>query len=298
MTSLSGEILRTKLESMGQEVHFVHVTQDQQVIIYRSRNVAFSDAIQPLPWLLVHLCVSGGGPLRHTSNFVQIEEEIAPGAIGVIPPGAKGTGHWPEMLAITIAISAKAVAASFGKSWMSKLKSRVMSQIFQDPLVEATMMDIGYTRAGNISDEGLKHAAYMITHQLLGQPFDTGENKAHVMPLSKVTMDRIVDYLESNIGRHVSVSEMSQIAGVSRHHFSRRFKAATGHSPLQYFIKRKLDHAASLLELGQNTNVSMIAQEVGFSNPSHFARAFRRHFGISPRHWKLQQARSQAVYLS
>lgn len=88
------EIIRSAFQRAGNDVHFLHVTQDRQIVIARTTKGAFSDVVTPLPMLLVHLCVSGGGPLRHSSNLVQIEEDVSPGAIGVIPPGSKGTGHW------------------------------------------------------------------------------------------------------------------------------------------------------------------------------------------------------------
>ncbi|MEM7732114.1 MAG: AraC family transcriptional regulator [Pseudomonadota bacterium] len=286
------DTVRSALESAGNDVHFVHVTKDRKIVIARTTKGAFSDAVVPLPMLLVHMCVTGGGPLRHSSTFVHIEEDISAGAIGVIPPGSKGEGHWPQMTAITIAISVDVVIESFGEAWAGKLKSKLMSQIFRDPLVEATMLDVGYTRAGSISDVGLHYAALMIVHQLLDHPMEKSDADRGVIPLSAATLDRINALLDANIDRHVSVSEMAETAGISRHHFSRRFKAATGHSPLQFFIRRKLDYAAALLEQSEGIDVTTVAQDVGFANTSYFTRAFRQHFGLSPRVWKTEQMRA------
>lgn len=287
----SSDTVRTKLESTGLEVHFVYVTQDRQVMVCRTSHKAFSDALLPLPALFVHLCISGGGPVYHDTNLQKFDVEISPGAIGIVPPGSKGSGHWPEMTAISIAISANAVKESFGDTWHTRLKSNVMSQIFRDPLVEAVMMDIGFTRTGSISDAGLVHAAHMITHQLLDKKQDQPCEQRDVIPLSNTSIDRIVALLDENLDRQVSVPEMAGLLGLSKHHFSRRFKAATGQSPIQFSIRRRLDHAASLLENEQCANILKISQCVGFNNPSHFSRAFRQHFGLSPRHWRSENMR-------
>lgn len=289
------EIIRAKLEDSGKDVHFLRVTQDRQVMICRTTNTAYSDVVHPLPFLFVHLCIDGGGSVRRFTNLHQLDANISPGAIGALPPGSKGTGHWPEMTAITFAISMSAVTESIGKSWLWKLKSKAMSQIFRDPLVEAIMMDMGCARAGSASDSALVHAAHLITHQLFDQPFDDSSKVSGVIPLGKAKIDRLKSLLDANLDRYISVTEMADVAGLSRFHFSRCFKAATGQSPLQFAIVRKLEHAATLLEKEQNMNILNVAQSVGFTNPSHFARAFRRHYGLSPRHWKSEQMRSDGV---
>jgi AraC-like DNA-binding protein len=296
MTMSAARKICEKLESAGQDVHFLHVTQDRKVMICRTSNTAYSDDVCPLPVLLVHLCVIGGGRLRHSSNLQQIEGRIVPGAIGVVAPGSKGKGHWPEMTAITFAVSADVVVDSFGKSWAEKLKSKMTSQIFRDPLVEAVMMDVGYHRAGDISDDGLLHAAHLVIRQLLDRPSNQEKvSEFPVIPLGSKAINRLTEVLDANMDRNVSVAEMARLAGVSRSHFSRRFKAATGQSPHQFAIKRKLDHAATLLEQEQSIDVMGVAQQVGFSNASHFARSFRRQFGLSPRYWKFLPMRSKNI---
>lgn len=53
-------------------------------------------------------------------------------------------------------------------------------------------------------------------------------------------------------------------------------------SPIYAFLQRaRLDRARSLIE-GGGLSVTEAALQVGYSNPSHFARLFRREFGIAP----------------
>ncbi|NHF74509.1 helix-turn-helix domain-containing protein [Paracoccus xiamenensis] len=65
---------------------------------------------------------------------------------------------------------------------------------------------------------------------------------------------------------------------------------------MQFAIIRRLAHAAALLEQEQTCNILSVAQRAGFDNPSHFARTFRQHFGVSPRRWKTEQLRRQSGY--
>ena len=74
---------------------------------------------------------------------------------------------------------------------------------------------------------------------------------------------------------------MAGVANLSRYHFSRQFKCATGLSPHQYVIGRRVERARELL---QKTDLAVgdVASAVGFSHQSHLARYVRRRFGVAP----------------
>lgn len=289
MITMPPATIRAKMEESGKVVHFLHVTQDKQAVICDCSYTAYSQEILPVPLLVLHLCVEGGGPMRVETNLQTVIDEVAPGSIGIVPPNSKGSGAWPDMRVISFGIAVATVRESFGDAWPEKLKPNALSQLFRDPLVEATMIDIGATRAGTISDAGLIHAAHMIAHQLLDAPAGEEEEPSEVSPLGKLVLHRIDEMLATSLDRHIPVSEMAEIAGISRYHFSRRFKAATGQSPLQYALQKKLDHAAELLSQDDRSSILSVAQTVGFANPAHFSRAFRRQFGLAPRSWKTNQ---------
>jgi len=290
MKLASQDIVRSRLEGAGAEVEHLQVSQDGKVLIYRASYQQHESEIRSIPALFVTLCISGGGMVTQNAGLQELNCEVQTGDIGVIPPRSSGAGKWPEISVIAIGISVDCVAESFGADWPKKLKKSVISNLFRDPLVEATMMDIGYTRAGNVSDATLLHASHMIIHQLLDHPFEGQAAPDDVHPLNQVVVRKIGDLVDANMDRHITVNEMASIAGISRHHFSRRFKAATGQAPLQFAIQRKLDHAAKLLAEDDSFSVISIAQKVGYTNPAQFARVFRRHFGLAPRNWRRNQS--------
>ena len=69
---------------------------------------------------------------------------------------------------------------------------------------------------------------------------------------------------------------------MSRSTLFRKLYALTGQSPLEFINTIRLKRSASLLQQGFGS-VTTVALEVGFSNPSHFAKIFKKQFGISPR---------------
>jgi AraC family transcriptional regulator len=67
--------------------------------------------------------------------------------------------------------------------------------------------------------------------------------------------------------------------------FARAFKKATGQSPRQYVIHRRIERAKALLRAGDQ-DLAQIAQRVGFSTQSHFTDVFRRLCGTTPARYR------------
>ena len=83
----------------------------------------------------------------------------------------------------------------------------------------------------------------------------------------------------------LSLSQMASLAGLSRYHFIRAFRAATGETPRQYQIAARRRLAADRL-MDTREPITGIALDVGFNDISHFNATFRRAFGTSPRAWR------------
>lgn len=90
--------------------------------------------------------------------------------------------------------------------------------------------------------------------------------------------------LEGDLGRAWDVGDLARVAGVSRAHFSRRFKAAAGLSPYAYLNLLRIEQAKRLLAAG--APIADTALEVGFVDQSHFARTFRRFSGATPAQYR------------
>lgn len=92
---------------------------------------------------------------------------------------------------------------------------------------------------------------------------------------------RAVDFVERALGRDIGLSDMAEAARYSPFYFSRLFFQATGHSPYDYLMRRRVAVAASAMET-RGASLIDIALDCGFSSPDTFARAFRRCFGRAP----------------
>jgi AraC-like DNA-binding protein len=95
---------------------------------------------------------------------------------------------------------------------------------------------------------------------------------------------RVIDHLNAQHHRLVSVPEMASIAGLTERTLRRYFREHFGLSPLQYDRARRLNRARRMLanESTINGTVTEAALDTGFEQLGRFSRDFRSLFGVSP----------------
>jgi AraC-like DNA-binding protein len=95
------------------------------------------------------------------------------------------------------------------------------------------------------------------------------------------TWRRCQTVLDEQFCRIKGLRELSRVTRVDPSHLCRLFQRFARCTPHAELTRRKMNHAASRL-LTTPELVKTIAHEVGFEDPLHFSRAFRRHFGRGP----------------
>ncbi|NJM81446.1 MAG: helix-turn-helix domain-containing protein [Tabrizicola sp.] len=91
----------------------------------------------------------------------------------------------------------------------------------------------------------------------------------------------LLDHMRARPDESWSVIRMAEVSGLSRRTFARRFKDATGRTPLVWLTQMRTDEARNILE-STNMQVADVASSVGFHSVEAFRRAFRARHGISP----------------
>lgn len=100
--------------------------------------------------------------------------------------------------------------------------------------------------------------------------------------MSAQSLRQTLSYIEDNVKRDLSLSEIAQIAGVSVSHLKTKFRQLTGVPVHQYVIRRRVERAAVLLTQGK-LSIEEVAQEAGFAHQSHLAKHMQRILGCSPK---------------
>jgi AraC family L-rhamnose operon transcriptional activator RhaR len=98
---------------------------------------------------------------------------------------------------------------------------------------------------------------------------------------------RAVAAIEEDLTREWSLDELGAVAQLQRSHFVRRFRRATGLSPIAYIARRRAEKAAVLL-LTTELPIAEIGRRVGWEDPNYFARRFRQAFHTSAREYREQ----------
>jgi transcriptional regulator GlxA family with amidase domain len=77
------------------------------------------------------------------------------------------------------------------------------------------------------------------------------------------------------------LAEMLRLSGLPKRSFDRRFRKATGYSPLEYVQWLRIEEAKQMLE-SELLPIEEIAEEVGYSDLASFRRLFRKLSGLTP----------------
>ena len=86
---------------------------------------------------------------------------------------------------------------------------------------------------------------------------------------------RVEDYVGEHLPEAISVEALAAQVDLSLFHFCRVFKQTTGMSPLQFVTRERVTRAQQMIRETPRSLIE-IALEVGYTNPSHFAKVFRR----------------------
>jgi transcriptional regulator GlxA family with amidase domain len=87
------------------------------------------------------------------------------------------------------------------------------------------------------------------------------------------------------------VAAMATASGLTERSFLRRFKKATGQTPLEYIQTLRIEEAKQMLETSSQS-FDEIAAEVGYSEGSAFRHLFRKLVGVTPSAYRNKHQRA------
>ena len=107
-----------------------------------------------------------------------------------------------------------------------------------------------------------------------------GARQHPAAPLGRAGRKSAIDLIEARFSQPVTLANLAAEAGVGVRHFSRAFRAATGQSPHQYLLQRRVEYAKALIANG--LPLAQVAQQCGFADQSQLTRTFARRVGTTP----------------
>lgn len=111
------------------------------------------------------------------------------------------------------------------------------------------------------------------------------EDTATMQTLSKPEenfLTQLFEVTEANLpNNNFNVNSLSRNIGLSRPQLYRKILSLTGRSPNDFIQLLRMDRALSLIKRNAG-NISEIALEVGYHNPSYFSKCFQKNYGCTP----------------
>ncbi|MGB3456567.1 MAG: AraC family transcriptional regulator [Litorimonas sp.] len=92
---------------------------------------------------------------------------------------------------------------------------------------------------------------------------------------------RVLDFVDANYSRSVTIEDLAAEAGLSTAHFSRLFKETVGETPYRFLTLFRVERARDMLNDPARPMVD-IALACGFSDQAHFSRTFAKVVGMPP----------------
>ncbi|MBD3392140.1 MAG: helix-turn-helix domain-containing protein [Chitinivibrionales bacterium] len=223
--------------------------------------------------------------LAGTGFFIQDGRryELGPGDVFILRPGCAhtyGTGSSGYLLKRHVTLQGTGkdqllhVMGLAGRDFVRPLAPRSVATRMKEANRLLTARPAGFALR-------LSHVAYETLTELSRSTY----------PQYPPPMRAAVEFIQQNLNRPVSAGEICRRAGLSQTHLNRLFRKHAGNSPVRYHLRERFAWARHILrETAQS--IKEISAIVGYDDPLYFSSQFKKHVGISPKHYRRQANRT------
>ncbi len=157
-------------------------------------------------------------------------------------------------------------------------RPRIPCQAVADQLAQLYPMIHHYAeQAGGYQiANSLARAVVLIVHKIIrSTALEFNKEKNFIV-------ERVRNYIEAHYAEDLNLAELSGLVRANEFYLSHAFKKATGYSPKEYILRRRIGKAQCLL-IYTTLPLTEISARVGYEDSNYFSRAFKKIIGVSPR---------------
>jgi AraC family transcriptional regulator len=168
---------------------------------------------------------------------------------------------------------------------IARVESRYM---FRDDRVYECARLLGEHEATNGRDMYGHSLARALQLALLAVPFHRMKARTPATLFGE-RFTEVVGYISNHLDESASVDDLARISNLSPAQFGQSFQEATGMSLQRWQMDARIRNAQRLMVDDPTEPLAAIASLVGFSDASHFSRAFQEIVGATPSAWLRQR---------
>lgn len=177
-----------------------------------------------------------------------------------------------------------AVAEEYSSIGRTTSTARLSALSFRDETITTQVSALlAASRAGEPDIYAAAVSNWLVTHLLSRQPHwdQMVDDPRRTAAIPDRRLARVIEFMSCHLDRALTLDELAREAGISVHHFGRRFRERAGMGPAAYLTKLRMEKAELLLTT-TDLPVSDVALRCGYLRPSAFSTAFLRHSGMTP----------------
>lgn len=96
---------------------------------------------------------------------------------------------------------------------------------------------------------------------------------------------KVQEYIDQHYQEPLTLQDIGKALHLSPYYLSHVFKEASGYSPMQYLLRRRIGEAQNLL-ISTDLPIARISEMVGYETQNYFNLQFSRHVGVPPRKFR------------
>ncbi len=229
---------------------------------------------------LLLYCVEGAGWLETGAD----RREVVQGELMLLPQGLAHTyGANPRNPWTLYWVHFQGISTRVFMDYLGYRDGEPLVPVGVSPALLAAFNSLLSVRRTGYSTGAFINAANQLRH--LFTQFAMERGRLQAQHPGALDLEAIQAYMQDNIHQPLELEDLAAVAHLSKFHFSNRYKALTGYSPIKHFLHMKIEYACQLLDSSE-LSVKAIAAELGYSDPLYFSRLFSRTLGMSPRAYR------------
>ena len=259
------------------------------------KNIYFAHFRQPPYEVPEHvplqhlICMNVGKPVQLKQAIDGRHQTVysVPGGLGIYPACLSQTFSWDEEVEFFNLFLEPSFLAQVGYDLFGSDRLELIPNL--TPLFDPLIQQIGLALKTSLEIDGENSNLYadsmayaLVVHLLSRYSTQVPQIKISRSGFTQQQWKQVVDYIDANLNRNISLAELATLLQFSPYHFSHVFKNSIGIPPHQYLIRCRVERAKQLLIL-DHLSIAAVAQTVGFASQGHFTYHFKRLVGVTPK---------------